>query len=80
MNFPFNFLRLSELGETLRENVVASSHTWQLKEKTQAKPIRFWRIVLLSHRSLVYTLQSTVVSFNLAHFPTPKLSVTLNRV
>ena len=34
MNFPFNFLRLLEQGETLEKNGGAGSHTWQLRKKT----------------------------------------------
>ena len=38
---------------------MANSHTWRLQEKIQEKPIRFKRIVLPTHCSRVYILQST---------------------
>ena len=59
MTFLFNVLHLAEEVETLEENGEASSHIWQTQEKIQEKPIRFWRIVLLTHCSQVYTLQWT---------------------
>ena len=43
------------MGKTVGQ----ASRTWQLQEKIQEKPIRFKRVVLLTHCYHVYTLQST---------------------
>ena len=59
ITFLFNFLRWTEEVETIGKNGGESSHTWKLQEKVREKPIRFWRIILLTHYAHVYTLQST---------------------
>ena len=43
----------------LGKNSGTSSRTWQFQEKIQRKPLRCWRIVLLTHCSLVYNRLTT---------------------
>lgn len=88
-DFSFNFHAyqrwLIRWGKIFGQAVIPGN----FKRRSQW-PIRFWYIVLVTHRSHVYTLQSTgdVLTRStlpsslsvLVHLPKPKLWVTRNRI